>query len=97
MAIDLDVIFLFSYWNTCQRNPILYCMGFYQLSSSLQQYYHKHLEYNLRQNSISFYENEVFGEIQRLPYQRAPCHHQNKDAYSNDQCHICLIDHFLYL
>ena len=76
---------------------ILDWMDFHQLYSSLWKFYHQNLECNLRQNSIRFYEYEVFGEIQRFSYQRTPCHHKNYDAYPNYWCHLRLMDYFLYL
>ena len=68
MEIDLDVVLLLFSTERFSKIPILDWMEFHQLYSSLRQFYHQDLECKLIQTSIRFYENEVFGEIQRLSY-----------------------------
>ena len=46
---------------------------------------------------MHLYENEGFGDISMLSYQKTTCHHQNYGAYSNYECPIHLMDHFLIL
>ena len=77
-------------WNTCWRIP-------FSIGRSVIIFLASELGTQPKTNFNTFYENESSGEIELFPHQRMPFHQQNYDAYSNYDCSIHLIHHFLIL
>ena len=70
--------------------------------SSTAKFFHPHrphsrMLFKSYQAAVSFYENEVFGEIELFYYQRTLFHRQNFDDHSNHECPLLLMDEFLIL